>query len=97
MERLHTDLRACDGAFEQGPEVLNAVRSDVIPDIRLGMVNDLLHVGLVQPPVAAVLIGVEFAAWGDVLAHFLVQRCPLRVREHRRMNPALPRPRAAAL
>lgn len=30
----------------QGPTVLNAVRGDVIPDIRLGMVDELMHVSL---------------------------------------------------
>ncbi len=62
---------------------------DVISNILLSVVDDLVDVGVLQAPVAAIFVRVDFAARLDVLADFLMQRGPLGVRNHRGLDPAL--------
>ena len=90
VERLHADVGAFDGALEQRPKIFNPVCGDMIPDIFLGVVNDLVDVGVLQTPVADILIRVDFAGRLNTLADFLVQCGSLRVREHRGLHPAFP-------
>ena len=48
VERLHTDIRAFDGAFQQRPEVLNPVRRDVASRVLLSMIDDLVGIVVLQ-------------------------------------------------
>ncbi len=68
MVGLHADVGALEAALEEGPEVLHAVRVDVVADVLDGVVHELVLVVLGQAAVAAVGVRVEGRAGRNVLA-----------------------------
>lgn len=69
VEGLNADVRPLEGALQEAPEVLNAVRVDLPFDVLLGMVDDAMdEVGL-EAAVGAKRIAEHFGAGSDVLAH----------------------------
>src|ERR1051326_408486 len=72
MERLDTNVRALDGAFQETPEVLQAVRVDRAIDIGFGVVNHFVSV-LVKAVIGLQRIGVKFRSGLHVLADDFVK------------------------
>ena len=65
MERLNTNVRALDGALQETPEVLQAIRVNIAVHVRLRVVDDLVSVFRVQSIVGLQLVAQRFSsrAW----------------------------------
>ena len=68
VERFYRDVRALEPALEQAPEVLAPVGMDLAVNVRLSVVDDLMHVICAQPVVGLQCIRVDGRARRDVLA-----------------------------
>ena len=68
MIRLDLDIGPAQRTLQEAPEILHAVGVDQAVNVSLGVVDDLVLVGLVESLVAAKLIRVDGRTGLDVLA-----------------------------
>src|ERR1041384_8277873 len=67
MEWFDVHVSPTDRALQEAPEVLAAVRVDTAIDVRLGVVNDVVHVVGREALIREVRVGVERGSRFDVL------------------------------
>ena len=76
MERLHCYAGALDGALQKTPEVFQTVGVDCAIDVALGMVDDLVRVGVLKSDVGPMRIGADGRTNLDVLGHDCAEMMP---------------------
>src|SRR2546427_11807547 len=85
MEWLNADVRAVNAAFQEAPEVFQAVSVDSAIHVRCSMVN-LLVFEFIQAVIGLEGIGVQRGTSLDMLADFRLKRFLLPVRDNGSAN-----------
>src|SRR6266508_5530112 len=79
MPRLDGDVGAVQSPLEQGPEVLDPVDVHTAFDVLLGVVDNLVHVLVVEPGVGQQRVAVDHGALLNVLADAGLESPALRI------------------
>ena len=68
VERFNADVRSIQAPFQARPEILHAVRVDVIPNITLDMIDDFVGIRILSNErIAGVLIGDDVRSRFDIV------------------------------
>src|SRR5208282_5894800 len=71
MKRLYRNIGSAQAALEQRPEVFDSVGMNVLSHVTLKMVDDFVSKAIFQIGIASELVGVNFRAGFNHLAHDL--------------------------
>src|ERR1700680_4171905 len=75
MERFNAYISTLQSALQERPEVLQSVGVDLAIDVSLGVVDDLMHVILVQSVVGLQRVGEYVGILRDVCTNGGLQEC----------------------
>lgn len=89
VERLNADVSSLDGPLQETPEVLNPIGVNLAPDVCLGMVNDLVGVGVCQIIVGLERVCVDLRTWLNHVADFRRETLALDFGDHLRPDRAV--------